>query len=320
VLGENVTLRRLLAAITALLAPESPLVAAQLTPQERRSVLDPSFVVMLGGDLSVHLGRLAAALEALVRGAEGDGDKPAPLPFLPGDGATVIATGAGGHESRRRLDNLLVAALVDRISHAAPARGLVLVVGADRLSRPVLDALIESVQIHAGLRLTMFFEHLSGPAGEIIGRGASETILMRLGHHEDALAGANFVGKDHRFVISSITLTVGTQLGGSDNHGFTVTDSDSHTDQTAGPDSRTSGRSLGTSFNYGRTWSETENYGETSTRSEEFVTRAEDLQRIPTTGFVFVTAVNGRKHVIVGDCHPAIVRTTRVAARAIDRR
>ena len=321
VLGEDVTLVRLLSAVTALLASESPLVATHLSAQERRVLLDPGFVVMLGGDSSAHLGRLAAALEAVVRGGGNiGGSRPARLPFLPAEGAAVIATGdTSGPESRRRLDNLLAAALIDRMSNAGPARGLVLVVGADRLSRPLLDGLTESAH-DRGLGLAMFFENLSGPAREIIGRGASDTILMRLGHHEDALAGANFIGKEHRFVISSITLTVGTQLGGSDNHGFTVTYSDSHTDQTAGPDSRTSGRSVGTSFNYGSTWSDTENYGETSTRSEEFVTRAEDLQRIPTTGFIFVTAVNGRKHVIVGDCHPAIAQTPLVAPRAIARR
>jgi len=322
VLHGDVTLRRLLAAVTALLAPESPVVEAQLSDDERNALLDPSFVVMLGADSPTHLGRLAAALEAVARvGGESNGPGPARLPFLPGAGAGIVATGdTGGHETRRRLDNLLAAALVDRISHAESPRGLIFVVGADRLSRPVLDTLIYGVQDQPELRLAMFFEHLSGPAGEIIGRGASETILMRLGHHEDALAGASFVGKEHRFIVSSITLTVGTQLGGSDTHGFTVSDSTSYTDQAMGPDSLTDGRNVGTTFNYGRTWSETENYGETSTRSEEFLTRAEDLQRIPTTGFVFVTAVNGRRHVIVGDCHPAIAQTSLVAAHAINRR
>lgn len=321
VLGADVTLVRLLAAVTAVLAPESELVATHLSAQEQRALLDPSFVVMLGGDMSAHLGRLAAALEAIVRGGGAAiGPRPVRMPFLPGQGAAVVATGeTSGQESRRRLDNLLAAALMDRMSSAATPGALVLVLGADRLSRPILDGLIESAQ-DRGVGLVTFFENLSGSAREIIGRGESDTILMRLGHHEDALAGASFIGKEHRFVVSSLTLTVGTQLGGSDNHGFAVTDSDSHTDQTAGPDSRTSGRSVGTNFSYGRTWSDTENYGETSTRSEEFITRAEDLQRVPTTGFVFVTTANGRKHVIVGDCHPAIAQTPLVAQRAIARR
>lgn len=322
VLGEDVTLPRLVAAVTALLAPETPLVSEQLSAQERGILLDPGFVVMLGNDFAAHLSRLAAALDAIVRGSERaePGLSPAVVPFLPVEGATVIATGnTGGHESRRRLDNLLGAALVDRMSNAVDARGLVLVVGADRLSRPVIEGLAENAQ-ESGLRLALLFEDLGGPAREVIGRGASDTILMRLGNHEDALTGANFIGKEHRFVVSSITLGVGTQLGGSDNHGFSVTDSDSYTDQKAGPDSRTSGRSVGSNFSYGRTWSETENYGETSTRSEEFLTRAEDLQRIPTTGFIFVTAVDGRRHVIVGDCHPAIAESPLVAPRAIARR
>jgi hypothetical protein len=322
VLGGDVTLRRLLAAVTAPLAPESSLVETQLSDDERRALQDPKFVAMLGGDCPAHLGRLAAALEAVARaGADSAGRGPACLPFLPGAGAEIIATGdTGGQETRRRLDNLLAAGLADRISHAESARGLILVVGADRLSRPVLDALIEGVQDHPELRLAIFFEHLTGPAGEIIGRGASETVLMRLGHHEDALAGASFVGKEHRFVVSSITSTVGTQLDGSDTHGFTGSDSESYTDQVTRRDSLTDGGSAGATFNYGRTWSETENYREPSTRSEEFLTRAEDLQRIPTTGFVFVTAVNGRKHVILGDCHPAIAQTSLVAAHAIGRR
>jgi hypothetical protein len=322
-LGDNVTLPRLHAAVTSLLAPDSPMVAKELSVQERRTLLDPNAIVMLGGDSASYLGRISAALDALVRGSRPSGSKvkpPAPLPFFSADHPTVIAADPSGDpESRRRLDNVLAASLMDRIGRSDCRGHLLLVVGADRLSRPVLEGLTAGAQ-ERGIRLVMFFEHLRGEARELLGRGVSDTIVMRLGHHDDATTAANFIGKQHRFVVSSITLTVGTQFGGSDSHGFSVTDSSSYTSAPMGPDSSTSGRSTGSNFNYGRTWAETENYGETSTRSEEFVARAEDIQRIPTTGFIYVTAVNGRQHVIFGDCHPAIAETPLVAARAIARR
>ena len=169
------------------------------------------------------------------------------------------------------------------------------------------------------MRLVLMFEHLRGEARELLGRGAVDTMIMGVGNHDDASAAANFIGKQHRFVVSSISLTVGTQIGGADTHGMSIDRSSSYTEQNMGPDSSTTGRSLGANFSYSTNWSETKNYGETSTRSEEFVARIEDLQRIPTTGFVYVTASKGRQHVIFGDCHPAIAHTPLVATKAIAR-
>lgn len=325
-LGSNVTLPRLLAAMTSLVAPGSPRVIADLTQAERQRLEDPDFLGVLGRDGPAHLSRLSAVLETMLADAaygDAPASAPAPLPCYPPSGLTIIrADPATDGETRRRLDNLLAAALVDRLGDSPGSRGFLIVVGADRLSRQVLEVLVTRAE-DRGLKLILFFEHLRGEARELLGRGASDTIVMRLGNVEDATAAANFVGKQHRFVVSSLSLQVGSQLGGSEGHGFNMTDSSSqsYTSQNMGGDSSTSGtsRSMGANFNYSQTWSETKTYGETSTRSEEFVARAEDLQRIPTTGFLYVTAVNGRQHVIFGDCHPAIAQSRFVAARPIAR-
>lgn len=342
VLGENVTLPRLLAAVTTLLGVGSATGSDGLSGAEREALLDPNFTAMLGGDSAGLIGRVSAALEAVVRGSRRDPadadavSAPGPLPFFAPEGPVIVAAEpVGDPESRRRLDNLLAASLVDRISGTEPCPGLVLVVGADRLARAILDELTTRAE-ERGLHLVMFFEHLRGEARELLGRGTSDTIVMRLGNYEDATSAANFIGKEHRFVVSSITLTVGTQFGGTDTSGFSVTDSESVTDtrstsktdggillpasRTTGKStSTTSGRSTSTSFSYSETWAETENYGETSTRSEEFVARAEDIQRVPTTGLIYVTAVRGRQHVIFGDCHPAIAESPMVASEPIAR-
>lgn len=341
VLGSNVTVPRILAAVTSLLAPDSPLVVGQLTVEERRRLQEPTFLVMLGEAAAGHLGRIAAALEAVVRRSEPvDTDTSTTLQALPffADGSTVVAAEpVSDPDSRRRFDNMLAASLLDQLATAGASGRPVVVVGADRLARAVIEGLVSGAQEHE-LLLLMFFEHLRGEARELLGRGAADTILMRLGHHEDATAAANVIGKEHRFVVSSISLTVGTQFGGSDSIGYSITDSESTTDgrstsrtnegllrlfadsATKGEStSKTTGRSTASTFSYQRTWSETENYGETSTRSEEFVARVEDIQRIPTTGFVYVSAVGGHQHVIFGDCHPAIARTPLVAAQPIAR-
>ncbi len=327
-LSEPVTLPRMLAGVTSLVAPDAPLVSAQLSPDERRALLDPHFLVMLGGEAATHVSRITVALEAVVGPprllAEPADAKTAPLPFFD-LGTCLIAADRSSAQpaSRRRVDNLLAAELVDRLFRLRQTEErLLLVIGADRLSRENLEGLITGAQEN-GLRLSLFFEHLRGESRELLGRGAAETIIMSLGNHEDASADANFIGKEHRFVVSSITKTVGSQLGGSDTHGFSVSDSNSYAHTSSvGPDSSTStsGRTVGASFNYAKTWAETENYGETATRSEEFLARAEDIQRIPTTGFIYATAVSGRQHVIFGDCHPAIERTSLMAAKPIARR
>lgn len=326
-LGNRVTLPRLLAAMTALLAPGSPRVLAELAVDERERLQDPDFLSMLGRDGMTHLSRLSAVLETMLADAAYDApptEPPQPLPCLPESGLAILAADRiSDGETRRRLDNLLAASLADRVDAGAGSRGLLVVLGADRLSRQVLEVLVTRSE-DRGIKLILFFEHLRGEAKEILGRGASDTVIMRLGNVDDATAAANFVGKQHRFVVSSITLQVGSQLGGSEGHGFGVTDTfgESYTSQSMGPDSSTSNssRSNAANFNYSKTWSETKTYGETSTRSEEFVARAEDLQRIPTTGFLYVSAINGRQHVIFGDCHPAISQSQFVAAKAIARR
>lgn len=324
-LATNITVPRLLAAVTCLLAPTAPIVTTLLTPEERQRLEDPDFLAMLGRDGTVHLTRVAAVLETLLDGALPEaGSTPQPLPFFPESGISVVSAGrAADNETRRRLDNLLAAALVDQLDSGRQHGGLIAIVGADRLSRTVLEILIRTAEERV-TRLLLFFEGLRTEARDLLGRGSSDTIIMRLGNYEDATAAANFVGKQHVFVVSSITLQVGSQIGGSEGHGFNVNEStgSSQTFQNLGGDSESvnSSRSSGANFNYSRTWSDTTSYGETSTRSEEFVARAEDLQRIPTTGFLYVSAINGRQHVIFGDCYPEIARSRFVAAKAIARR
>ncbi len=324
-LDRPVSLMRLLAAVTALLAPRHPRVDAHLNKSEKARLQAPDFVAMMGSDAPKALSRIAVALESVTPESVQEEPAAAPrlLPYFDHD-AVVVTVGppTTDTEDRRRFDSLLVQALVDTLLQRATVDGLLLVVGADRVSWRTLDELTTAAA-DRGLRLVLFFEHLEGERRTHLGRSAAETLIMGLGNHEDARAAADFIGKQHRFVISSITRTVGDQLGGSDTHSFSVNDSTSYSHtRTAGPDSYTegSGRTIGASFSYAETWSKTNTYGETATRSEELVARVEDIQRIPATGFVYVPSSQGAgQHVVFGDCHPAIARSPLVAQRAITR-
>ncbi len=137
-----------------------------------------------------------------------------------------------------------------------------------------------------GVPLTLLFRRLrEETSGEMIGGGA--VAFMRLGNHEDATRAANFIGRDHTFVLSQITKNVGgneshtgseTESGGesdtinvsrsvgtSTNHGVTRSSGVNHTGLFFG---RTT--SSGDSRTHGDGTSETETFGESRTVSRNW--------------------------------------------------
>lgn len=98
----------------------------------------------------------------------------------------------------------------------------------------------------------------------MIGGGA--VAFMRLGNHEDATRAADFIGRDHRFVLSQITKNV----GGNESH--TSTDTEGVGDSESTSTSRTTGtsRSWGTSRSSGTTYSGGEMFGLFPDRSTNY--------------------------------------------------
>lgn len=85
---------------------------------------------------------------------------------------------------------------------SAPA---VIVAGADEITGHHLERLADACD-RSGVPLTLLFRHLRNDAATLVGGGA--TAFMRLGIHESEQA-ASFIGRQHRFVLSSLTATHG---------------------------------------------------------------------------------------------------------------
>jgi hypothetical protein len=81
--------------------------------------------------------------------------------------------------------------------------------------------------------LTLLFRHLRNDATTLIGGGA--TAFMRLGNHHEAEQAASFTGRQHTFVLSSLTAT----------HGTDQTTTQGQTETSGHSQSRSSGSSTG---------------------------------------------------------------------------
>ena len=102
----------------------------------------------------------------------------------------------------------------------APA---VIIVGADEISRPHLERLAGACE-RRGVPLTLLFRHLRDTGLGMLGGGSAA--FMRLGHHAEAEQAAAYIGRQHQFVLSQVTAT----LGGSDTHTLTETEGQTVTD------------------------------------------------------------------------------------------
>lgn len=226
----------------------------------------------------------------------------------------VTAEGVLDVRTRRRFDTFLVAALADRLGAQVEPPGVLFLVGADRVDAEVLDSLVAAASA-VDCFLVLVFENLRGAGRELLGRGDSETVILKLGNHDDATAAADHIGKDHLFIMSSMTKTAGETQGESTTRSFT--ESTSRTTSFLDAASNTAGTSTSTSS--GSNSSENRSYAEATTRSEEFRTRPEAIQQLPDTSLVYVAATSGRRVVALGDCHPALIGSKFTSDRPLDR-
>ena len=102
----------------------------------------------------------------------------------------------------------------------APA---VVIAGADEISRAHLERLAAACE-RRGVPLTLLFRHLRDTGLSMLGGGAAA--FMRLGHHGEAEQAAAYIGRQHRFVLSNVTAS----LGGSDTQTITETEGQTVTD------------------------------------------------------------------------------------------
>ncbi|TDD23770.1 hypothetical protein E1287_38720, partial [Actinomadura sp. KC06] len=254
-LGDDVTLGRLAAALRALMG--EPDDGDVLTRDERRHIASELFTVEYRRQAHANLSRI----ESYVHPLENLGAEPAKA----GAGyLTCIALDSQARNVRSELlTDLIVQWVTHRITASRDSTPALVVAGADELARRHLERLSDACE-RRGVPLTLLFRRLRETSAEMIGGGA--VAFMRLGNHEDAARAADFIGRDHRFVLSQIT----KNIGGNESHTSTGTEgeADSETLST----SRTTGtsRNWGTSRSSGTSHSGGEMFGMFPERSASY--------------------------------------------------
>ncbi|TYB38430.1 hypothetical protein [Actinomadura chibensis] len=229
-LGDRVTLGRIAAALRALMG--EPDDGDALTRDERRRIAADLFSVEYRRQAHANLSRI----ESYVHPLENLGTEPSRA----GTGyLTCVALDSQARNVRSELlTDLIVQWVTHRVTASRDATPAVLVAGADELARRHLERLSDACE-RRGVPLTLLFRRLRETSAEMIGGGA--VAFMRLGNHEDATRAADFIGRDHRFVLSQITKNV----GGNESHTTTGTEGESDSETTS------TGQTTGTSSNWG---------------------------------------------------------------------
>ncbi|MFC7623650.1 hypothetical protein [Microlunatus sp. GCM10028923] len=229
-LGDSVTPARLAAGLRAMM--DHPDDDGVLSARERNRIADEVFPAEYRRQSAERLQRLESYLQPLQRlGAEVE---PRDLGYL-----TCMALASEGNNATADfLTDLLVQWLTHRITaNPYTSEPEVIIVGADAIKLRHLERLSDACE-RRGIRITLMFRNLRGEAENFIGRGIAG--FMRLGNAAEAGRAADHIGREHKFVISQITATVGS------NETRTTGDTWGH--------SETMGVNVGTSVGWNRNW------------------------------------------------------------------
>jgi len=292
-----------------------------------------------------RLGLLRVALDLL---GEADPADPADArpPSSPG-GVAVVET--GGNERRKQLlDRVLVQVLEqglrragrgpragardpgsaagaagaghDAVDASGDRRQTVVIAGADHAGLEALERVARQARRN-GVQLVRMFHHLRDGSERLLGAGDAQNVLMRLPNAQEAALAAEFLGRGHRFHLTSRTREAGTSRTGTD--GWSRTDDQSVTagktypsgwfphwgDWTAS-DTRATSTAVGTSRSTATTASSSESTGEQ--RVYEYEVEPTTLQHLPPTALA--TTSPGSPTPTFADCDPAIASLPGVAA------
>ncbi|MFI7212953.1 hypothetical protein ACIBP4_00115 [Micromonospora maritima] len=316
-LGDKVSIGRLVAGVRALMGePDSTQV---LTAAERRQITDELFSADYRRGVQDHLRRIEAHLHPL----RDIGNQPQPT--MPADLTCVAVEEDGVNVRRDLLNDLLVQWVTRRTARSADAPHRIVVSGADGLRRDHLQALTDICD-RRGIGVVLLFRHLQDSAPQSIGTGPVG--FFRLGNHEEATRAADFIGRQHRFVLSQLTNT----LGGNDTHSTSTADSHGSSQSisyntTVAPQGNTNlpkrdRTSTSTSYSSSpnRSWTVTRSYAEGTNwstaeghqRVYEYLVEPHTLQGLPDYALLIVNhTVTGRDLRAV-ECNPDIVTLPRV--------
>ncbi|MFD8148442.1 hypothetical protein [Streptomyces sp. NPDC059708] len=343
VLGAEVTPARLGAGLRALMGEIDDTDA--LTRAERNRIADDLLADKNKDQMRDSLLRLASLLHPLERlGAERGGRGPGYLTCIALDFAT-------GSASTELLGDLAVQSVTRRLASSPEAAPSVVVALGERgLQRRYLEQLAGICE-RRGAQLTVLHPHLREGAEEVIGSGTVG--FMKLGNHQEAGIAADFLGRQHSFVLHSLTDTEGTTvstsvaktIGSSVSRGTTYSESvsrgsnwgssdtyqggfnpfsSSSSSSSGGSYSETTGTSTSTTHSTNESTTHTTSEGTSTSlargeqRVYEYAVEPTRLQALAEFSLLLVErGPDGSVRVHPADCNPNIVLLDRVSTRPL---
>ncbi|HEY3608106.1 MAG TPA: hypothetical protein VGL06_11430 [Pseudonocardiaceae bacterium] len=252
---------------------------------------------------------LASRLDLLPELANGS-------PLWTGDAVTLISTEGGRGDRKELIDRLLL-----QVTQRAMTNwrgGLLVVAGVDHLGATAVRTLAEHAR-YAKVRLMLMIDQPQGDLEKVLGTGGA-VCLLKMYNHRDAAIAAEFIGKEHTFVISQVTRQVGSTFtdGGGDSFAANTGASNNSKQRRSG----TQGRPTGLADSRGHTWTGTRNWSNAdnvststgTTRVYEFTVDPQRILGLPETSFLLVDNTGSDRRVVLADCNPGICLLDRVSA------
>jgi hypothetical protein len=218
------------------------------------------------------------------------------------------------------LVDLIVQWTMRQIAGNSPdGANVVIVVGADHLQGRHLEKLSDLCE-RRHVRLVYLFRHLRAQGLQLLGGGAVG--FMRLGNHEEAERAANFIGREHKFVVSSLchslnggtTHSTGTNQSESDNSG-------DNRDARFLVWNPISGYTRSRSRNWGQSHQYTHQSGwgqqTTEQRVYEHRVEARSLQDLPDYALLFVESTKDGPRLRAIECNPDILSLPRATTQVL---
>jgi len=306
------TVRRVHAAMTAIQAPGAPEVRSSLSEAERNSLQDPDLLATLERAGIGRLPYLQGALDPLLRSAERTGTGTTPI-YDELAQLTVLANVSTDPRLAPGITGLLVGAVIRRAAQFAGRT--VVVLGAERVGSGSLRLLVQAAEA-SRIPLWLFFADLRGEAKDAVGRSSGATIVMSLGHADDAAAAANLFGAKPKMVIGSATKQLGSSITDTQGDSLAWTRGESGDDKSSGGWNQ----STQTSQSWSRAWGSTDSYSETSQRVVEAEFSAYEITRLnATVAVVTARTASGELATVVCDCNPAIEMGQLTSAQPLPR-
>jgi hypothetical protein len=323
-LGGDIAPARLAAATQAALghlagpglltAAEEGLIAGELFPPGYRQQIGPNLV------------HLDAFLTDLARyTAHAPGEPAAPAYY------TCLALDSAARSARSELlTALAVQWLTVQVSASTASAPAVIIAGADEITRPHLERLADACE-RRRVPLTMLFRHLREDALAVLGGGTAA--FMRLGNHAEADQAASYLGRQHKFVLSQLTATLGGNetYTRTDTEGYGVTDASTFgssrgwAEDPRGGGSRngslTRSRGLTTSRNWSvaQSWATGTNWSTAAAaqRVYEYAVEPSVLQHLPDQALLLTLPGQAGPDLRAVECDPAIVTLPGVSTRPL---